>query len=298
MTYDMSTNANKQDKEVTPASLSRDIERFAYQGGYQAATVFDDMLRYIVHGFSLPTDKGLEGWEYKKDENQWFYGMVGRLAQSMQRGIEKRGWFDALGCIYEDIIASKSRRSNSGQFFTPPDLCDLMTELTTTDSVDTQKVVGDPTCGSGRTLLSFNAKHPGRFFVAEDIDRTCVLMTVVNFLYHGIRAEVVWHDSLNIEPVWGVWRVNPHLNNPFHQFGHIPHIEPIAWEDAWLKRHWDRFYDRKRLASKLRDNVTRLENQLRAFQSIPNPTEDIRARIAHLTKCIGRMRGVIERKYS
>lgn len=289
----------KQDK-VTTETLAKNIEQFSYHGGYQPSVVFDDLLRYIINGYTLPEKgNGIKGWGYKKEENRWFWEMAGKLAIAMKPEIEKRGWYDVLGGIYESIIAGKSRRSYCGQFFTPIDLCDLMTEITTYTADDKRGgVVGDPCCGSGRTLLSFNAKHGGHYFIAEDLDETCAMMTVVNFLYHGIRGEVVWHDALCIEPVWAVWKVNNNIRNPFFKFFGIPHVEPISWDESWLGRSWKNGEERTRLRSKLQDNVRRLENQLKSFRSITNPSAQIQAKIHHLQAQVDKIQKVIKQSYS
>lgn len=36
-------------------------------------------------------------------------------------------WFDFIGYFYEETVKSSSKASNMGQFFTPHDVCDLMT---------------------------------------------------------------------------------------------------------------------------------------------------------------------------
>ena len=56
--------------------------------------------------------------------------------------------------------------------------------------------MNDPTCGSGRLLLAYHVRNLGNYLVAEDISRTCCLMTVCNMLIHGCVGEVIQHDSL------------------------------------------------------------------------------------------------------
>ena len=45
-----------------------------------------------------------------------------------------------------------------------------------------KKRICDPTCGSGRLLLAYHVRHLGNYLVAEDVSRTCCLMTVCNML--------------------------------------------------------------------------------------------------------------------
>lgn len=208
--------------------LVKQISDFSHRGGHEVGRVFDDFLRYIINGFTIPGYPGLSDWQYTMEENRMFYSMVQTLTLILKKEINRNGWFDALGCIYEDLIASKNRRSNSGQFFTPESLCDLMTAITypKKDKI-IGKLISDPTCGSGRTLLSFHAKHLGNYYIAEDLDKTCAMMTVCNFLFHGVEGEVVYHNSLIPDSFFGAWKVNEGLNNPFHKYFSQPHVEPI-----------------------------------------------------------------------
>ena len=71
--------------------------------------------------------------------------------------------------------------------------------------------MSDPTCGSGRLHLANHARNLGNYLVAEDISRTCCLMTVCNMLIHGCVGEVIQHDSLLPEDFKDGWFVNPVL---------------------------------------------------------------------------------------
>ena len=46
------------------------------------------------------------------------------------------------------------------------------------------------------TLLSMHVLSPGNYYVAADLDLTCVKMTIANFLLHGVVGEVLWMNSL------------------------------------------------------------------------------------------------------
>ena len=65
--------------------------------------------------------------------------------------------------------------------------------------------------GSGRTLLAANADRPQSDLVAWDIDYTCCLMCVCNFLINGCVGEVVCIDSLRMDNFRGAWIVNEAL---------------------------------------------------------------------------------------
>ena len=221
-------------------NLVKTITDFTYQNGLEVSRVFDDLLRYMIHGYTLPGQPGLTDWCYTKEQNAVFYEMYSQIVLIMQRELKHKLWFDIFGNIYEELIASKSRRSNSGQFFTPESLCDLMTEICQGEEKQTGKLISDCACGSGRTLLAHHVRNLGNYYVAEDIDKTCAMMCVCNFLLHGVMGEVIWHNSLIPEQFYGAWRVNAELNNPLSQWHGIPHIQSIEWEDTSVKKMLDK----------------------------------------------------------
>ena len=149
----------------------------------------------------------------------------------MQRELQSGEWFDASGGLVM-AISSKSGRQVSGQFFTPPHSCGLMVLCTDTREKTTGKRINDPTCGSGRLLLAYHVRHPGNYLVAEDISRTCCLMTVCNMLVHGCIGEVIHHDSLCPENFMDGWMVNHTLT----QTG-IPSIRRMSEEEYRTNRN-------------------------------------------------------------
>lgn len=95
---------------------------------------------------------------------------------------------------------------------------------------------GDPACGSGRFLIAAHAKFPGNYCCGEDIDRTCALMTVCNFILHGVNGEVIWHDSLRPtkDYFYGAWRVRPRP-----ELMGIPEVSKMEWEDTLCYAVWE-----------------------------------------------------------
>lgn len=225
----------KESKEKLK-SFDKTILEFCNRYSFESSHVFDDFLRYVINGFTIPGFPGLSDWKYTEDQNKGFFELYQNFILNLQEKLKHSDWYDILGETYEAIIASKGRRSNSGQFFTPMTLCDLMTEITEFDNTKRRPIVNDPTCGSGRTLLSFNSKHAGCYYVAEDLDKTCCMMTVVNFLTHGIQGEVVHHDSLTMEDSWNAWQVNSGLNDWGNRFHGVINIRPLEYKDTFLAR--------------------------------------------------------------
>ena len=62
----------------TPQAI-RPLEKmvcdFAYSNGYDPISVFNDFLRYVIHGFS-PGAPPLMDWKYKRQQNRHFMEML------------------------------------------------------------------------------------------------------------------------------------------------------------------------------------------------------------------------------
>ena len=147
--------------EVRP--LDRLITGFASSCGYEIQTVFNDLLRFIIHGFS-PGAPPISNWKYKRQQNASFMEMTAewtRIMQMemttewtriMQKQIGRSGWFDAFGELHM-AYCSKPGQQTNGQFFTPSHICELMV-MCAAGKKETGQRMGDPTCGSGRLLLA------------------------------------------------------------------------------------------------------------------------------------------------
>ena len=166
--------------------LEKQINDFTYRNGLDVKTVFQDLLRYIVHGFSLPDTPPLSDWRYNKEQTKVFYDMFATWIQIMSQQIKRHGWYDAFGDLFM-ALTSQSGQQQKGQFFTPAHITDLMSKITMGKQESDAKILSvcDPTAGSGRTLLAAKADRPQSYLVAWDIDYTCCLMCVCNFLING-----------------------------------------------------------------------------------------------------------------
>ena len=108
--------------EVRP--LDRLITGFASSCGYEIQTVFNDLLRFIIHGFS-PGAPPISNWKYKRQQNALFMEMTAEWTRIMQKQIGKSGWFDAFGELHMAYCSKPGQQAN-GQFFTPSHICELM----------------------------------------------------------------------------------------------------------------------------------------------------------------------------
>ncbi|TDB69105.1 N-6 DNA methylase [Arundinibacter roseus] len=225
-----------------PRSVDPMIKILRDMGHYRfdPAEVFRDWIDFSVGCFLVEGDPALAkklqekyGKEYSKMNElmlAWMQIMDKQISDS------SKSWFDALGTIYE-YLASQKQRSWMGQFFTPPDLCDLMTQLSAdTDIQPVGKRVNDPASGSGRLLLSFNAYNPGNFLFAEDLDAVCAKMSALNMAIHGCQGQVCCMNTLTMEN----WQFGFQINY-FHRLGWppIPHLQPITKEQSETLQSWE-----------------------------------------------------------
>ena len=118
--------------------------------------------------------------------------------------IEKGGWYDSLGTLYEMMYQSKNKASALGQFFTPQSLCGLMADVTKQQLASGDEKICDSACGSGRTLLAAYGKFKKGYYIGEDIDHMSVKMCALNLMIHGARGRVVCHDALS-SPIHFDW---------------------------------------------------------------------------------------------
>lgn len=189
--------------------LEKLINDFSYHNGMDAKTVFQDMLRYIIHGFSLPDTPPLSDWKYTKEQTKSFHEMFSTWVQIMAQQIERHGWYDAFGDLFMALTSQRGQQQK-GQFFTPAHVTELMAKIAMghDESLPAIPTVYDPTAGSGRILLAAKADRPKSYLVGWDIDYTCCLMCVCNFLMNSCVGEVVCIDSLRMDNFRGAWLVN------------------------------------------------------------------------------------------
>lgn len=186
--------------------LEKLINNFTYANGLEVTTVFRDFLRYIIHGFSIPGTPPLTDWRYTKEQNKAFAEMLIAWIRIMDAQIKIHGWYDAFGDLFM-ALTSQHGQQQKGQFFTPEHICDLCDDLTMGNDSGIHSIY-DAAAGSGRMLLSAKAKHPRNYLVAWDIDYTCCLMCVCNFLINSCVGEVVCIDTLRMDNFRGAWIVN------------------------------------------------------------------------------------------
>lgn len=179
--------------------------------GHNITRVFDDFLELSICAFSLgqmETQYLNIAKSYTAEDMQLFSQALGALIQEYESKSDNAGlWCDVLGTYFESIN-SASQAQRTGQFFTPETICDLMAKLT--EGGATEGDVCDPSSGSGRNLIAHcRLKAQNRmnyFYLAADLDRRCVNMSVLNFIMYGMKGAVIHMDSLSFK-IFGGYRV-------------------------------------------------------------------------------------------
>lgn len=151
--------------------------------------------------------------EYGKEDQKAFPKLLAYLVEMMQP--EPR---DVLGPLYMELeIASRDQ----GQFFTPPDLSNLMAQMIWTDTLITDGrsfiTLSEPACGAGGMVLAFvktmmdRGHDPNRRLWVQcvDIDRLAALMCYVQLSLWHIPAEIIVGDTLRLE-VRETWHTPAH----------------------------------------------------------------------------------------
>lgn len=209
---------------------------------YYDYDIFSDFIDYVIASLlwegspqTRDTLTAKYGNEYPK-----FLELYRAFLVCMQNNLkEDNDWYDVLGEVYE-TIASRSKCSWLGQFFTPATVCDFMAQLQIVDltvegKTRTDARVNDCACGSGRTLLALNKVAPGNKLYAEDLDPICTKMAAINLAFHACKGQVCNMNSLNPED----WRFGYEINPWLYMTGGIPHILPITKEQSYTYSHWE-----------------------------------------------------------
>lgn len=208
-------------------SLEKGFREFTYRNGMEMSQVFQDWLRFIIGNFTIHPEPD-PSWRYTKEQNLFFHQMMCEWFTIMDQQVDKLGWYDIFGELYMCLVVSSSHAQSTGQFFTPMNVCNMMSLMLNTEN-KTGELINDPTCGSGRLLLAAHAKSPGNYLVGEDLELTCCLMTVCNFIIHGGVGVVIWHNSLDPASYNGGWLVNERLNSGLP----IPHVRKVSQKEAY-----------------------------------------------------------------
>jgi type I restriction enzyme M protein len=171
----------------------------AFRYKYDLYHLYDDLLTIVICCLARETEEELYLQtikKYTKEELNTFAQLMGELFIIYADAKKFGKWADPLGTYYE-CLASNSKKSIFGQFFTPSSICDMMANFVTSKK-EWGKKINEPCSGSGRMILASNQIAKGNYFIAQDLDAICCKMTAINMCMHEVRGEVHQMDSLRI----------------------------------------------------------------------------------------------------
>ena len=171
--------------------------------------------------------------KYNERDRKLFPKLLAKLTMALEHNPEQ----DFLGKIFMELdLGSRNR----GQFFTPYDVCKLMSEINLLGLEDDINRLGyhsinDPTCGAGATLiasanvvrriLSKKGKNFQNYilFTGQDIDETVGLMCYLQLSLLGCAGYVKIANTLT-DPM----RKNDDINKYWYT--------PMYFSDVWRIR--------------------------------------------------------------
>ncbi len=141
--------------------------------------------------------------KYSKDEVMGICGLLGELINLLDP--EPR---DVLGGLYMELELGNS---HTGQFFTPPELSQMMAQMLYGDELKhLQKpfiTLSEPACGAGGMVLAFvkvmleHGHNPSEKLWVQciDVDRTAALMCYIQLTLWNVPAEVIIGNTLSMQ---------------------------------------------------------------------------------------------------
>lgn len=172
---------------------------------HRLVQVFDDFLIMSVSSFTMGKMEDVyldTASKYDKEDLTKMANALGALIMDYDKQSQEGSWNDLLGDYFMEI-QSNMDKSSMGQFFTPVSVCQMMAQLTDDGEATEGSKVADPTCGSSRNLIAHSRLHPknrfNTFYYGMDLDRRCVLMSVLHYVLYGMKGVVIHMNTLSME---------------------------------------------------------------------------------------------------
>ncbi|MEN8170506.1 MAG: type I restriction-modification system subunit M [Pseudomonadota bacterium] len=162
-------------------------------------TKLRDSSKSVFQDISFNTDKLGE----EKQKNTILRHLLEDFAKpEMNLRPSRVGTLDVIGNAYEYLIKhfAAGGGQKAGEFYTPPEVSDLIAELLDPQEGDS---IGDPACGSGSLLMKCGRKVRDRFdskkyalYGQEAIGSTWSLAKMNMFLHGEDNHKVEWGDTI------------------------------------------------------------------------------------------------------
>lgn len=201
------------------------FERFSY--GQSLHTAFTEILDWTLLPFkqySTIEDQSaaLEAYRTHPKVTQLvpLITLIGGLSE---------GFADPLGELFMLAISS----GHNGQFFTPTPICEMLSAMSIGETLEDNKTVCDPACGSGRMLLAAAKLNRHALLYGADLDITCCKMALLNMLLNSLQGEIAHMNTLSNEFYTG-YKVSTALVDGFHMPYYVEFTEPEL-SNIWLR---------------------------------------------------------------
>ena len=201
--------------------------------------------------------------KYTEAELQVMAEMLGMVVSALDEDQNQ----DLLGEIFMTLGLGNE---HNGQFFTPYNVCQAMSQLTIGDvaaQVEAQGwiSVADPACGAGALLVAFANEclrqkvnyQQSVLYVAQDIDFTIGLMCYIQLSLLGCAGYVVIGDSL------------AHPSTAYDRRGLIPRDEGNVW---YTPMYFHTIWQWRRALAQV-DMMCKASQGLKEHQNQPAPKE-------------------------
>lgn len=177
--------------KLDTTKLEKAIEHLGIGGYNQFADCFNNFLDLALSFFCNNMDERQQMLRKKAQEDEDFRKLYETALNEYAECAD--GYKDPMG----DMFMSRISHGDKGQFFTPQDVSTLMIMLT---GIKNGSRICDPSCGSGRTLLSAleiaRRQDKDVMLFGNDLSLTCSKMTLLNFLINSADGEVTCGDAL------------------------------------------------------------------------------------------------------
>lgn len=153
-------------------------------------------------------------WQTMQEEDSVFYELAIYWILDVVNAMDRGEYLDLFGMLYESLYLTRSKASNTGQFFTPGSISTLCAEML--DENREGGTVSDCAVGSGRLLLAHYMKvtktdhSRGRRFKYEgqDSDIIACKMCALNLMVHGMNGTVICRDTLANSTPTVIYHIN------------------------------------------------------------------------------------------
>lgn len=209
--------------------------------------VWADLISAIACSLSNAVDRTPEHFEQREKEYAQCISRLGcveapaKILSILVMALENNPEQDFLGKMYMNLNLSNHWK---GQFFTPYNLCKMMSAIVVGDldaQIEKQGFISvcDPACGAGATLIAAaNTMKESKYnfqnhvlFVGQDIDRITGMMCYIQLSLLGCAGYVCIGNTL-INPITG------HVLFPQEKEGQEMWYMPMFQSQIWSMRRF------------------------------------------------------------